>query len=78
VSLNSIEREILEKIAQNQLITKMELIKFLKNEKKVANAKGVLDSAIKSLSSNGFINIINPIGATCLVITQDGSKVLEE
>ncbi|MCD6216068.1 MAG: hypothetical protein J7J92_03280 [Candidatus Aenigmarchaeota archaeon] len=78
MSLNSIEREILEKIAQNQLITKMELIKFLKNEKKVANAKGVLDSAIKSLSSNGFINIINPIGATCLVITQDGSKVLEE
>ena len=78
MSLNSIEREILEKIAQNQLITKMELIKFLKNEKKVANAKGILDSAIKSLSSNGFINIINPIGATCLVITQDGSKVLEE
>ena len=78
MSLNSIEREILEKIAQNQLITKMELIKFLKNEKKVANPKGILNSAIKSLSSNGFINIINPIGATCLVITQDGSKVLEE
>lgn len=78
MSLTLIERELLEKVNQNQLITRIELFKFLKNEKKVGNPKGVLESAIKSLYASGFINIINPIGSTCLVITQDGSKLLDE
>lgn len=77
MTLTPIEKEILSRISKNQLMTKVEVMKFLRSEKKVSNPKGVLDSSITNLLNNGFVDVVNPIGSTCIVITQEGSRYLD-
>ena len=76
MDLTEVEATLLKRISQFHLITKGELIEFLKSEN-VSNPHNILDSTIQSLRGKGYVNTINPIGSTCVVITQEGIRVLD-
>ena len=73
--LSSIEKKILKKVAESQLITRPELKKFLQ-----ANGGGenAIDTVTRNLVDKNLLAAINPIGSTCYVITQKGSRMLDE
>jgi hypothetical protein len=73
--LTSIEKKILKKVAEHQLITRPELKRYLQ-----ANGGGenAVDSVTKNLIQKNLLTEINPIGSTCYVITQKGSQMLDE
>ena len=73
--LTSIEKKILKKVAEHQLITRPELKRYLQ-----ANGGGenAVDSVTRNLIQKNFLTEINPIGSTCYVITQKGSRMLDD
>ena len=73
--LSSIEKKILKKVGENQLITRPELKKFLQ-----ANGGGenAVDTVTNNLIQKNLLTAINPIGSTCYVITQKGTRMLDE
>lgn len=73
--LSDVELKLLKKISESNIITKGELVSFLEGDG-IANPKNAVDSAVRSLHAQGLVNSINPIGASCVVITQNGAKAL--
>ncbi|HLD49286.1 MAG TPA: hypothetical protein VJB11_02895 [archaeon] len=76
--LNPIEAKILKKVAENQLITKSEIQKYLQNNGSSRDLSSVIDSATDNLMKKQFIAIVRPLGSTCYAITQKGTKMLDE
>ena len=72
--LNGIEKKVLEKLGENLLMRKEELISFLKKE--VDNAEEVFYVVIKSLTDKGFVRYVYA-GSSCYTITQKGLQALE-
>ncbi len=73
--LSSIEKKILKKVAENQLITRPELKKYLQSNGGGADA---VDIVTRNLVQRNLLAEINPIGSTCYVITQKGNRLLDE
>jgi hypothetical protein len=73
--LTSIEKKILKKVAESQLISRPDLKKFLQNNGGGADAA---DTVTKNLVKRNLLSEINPVGSTCYVITRNGTKMLEE
>ncbi|MEM7819541.1 MAG: hypothetical protein QXD48_01790 [Candidatus Aenigmatarchaeota archaeon] len=75
--LNKSEIKVLKKIAECQLITKIELKTYMQN-----NGGEISDSTIDTITRNliekNLITKINPVGSTCFIITKKGSQVLKE
>lgn len=64
------ERVVLELIGKKMLITKEELKKGCELE------PGVVNESVYLLKDNGFIEILNPIGSSSVIITQKGMRAL--
>lgn len=73
--LTSIEKKILKKVAEHQLITRPELKKFLQIN---GGGENAVDTVTRNLIQKNLLTEINPIGSTCYVITQKGTKMLDE
>lgn len=73
--LTSIEKKILRKVAENQLISRPELKRFLQGN---GGGENAIDTVTRNLTQKNLLSEINPIGSTCYVITQKGTKLLEE
>lgn len=73
--LSAIEKKILRKVSDNQLITRPDLKKFLQNN---GGGENAVDTVTKNLVQKNLLAEINPIGSTCYVITQKGSRLLDE
>lgn len=72
--LNPNELKIMRKIAEQELITKIELKKFLQ-----ANGSDAgLDSITKNLLQKNYITTVNMVGSTCYIITKNGSQLIKE
>jgi len=71
--LNGMERKILEKLGENLLMRKEEIINFLKNETK--NAEEVFYAVMKSLVDKGFVKYVYA-GSACYAITRKGLRAL--
>ncbi len=80
--LSKLEEKILKKVADSQLITKAELKVFLKNngssDKDGRDLTQVVDSATKGLIEKKLLNAISPVGSTCYIITQKGTRLLQD
>lgn len=78
-NMSRLEMKILKKVAESQLITKMELQGFLRSngsaEKDISRA---VESAAKSLIEKSCITAISPVGSTCYIITQKGARMLQD
>ncbi len=81
-NMSKLEEKILKKVAESQLITKMELKNFLQNNgapgKEGRDLTQVVDSAAKSLIEKNLVTAISPVGSTCYIITQRGARLLSE
>lgn len=81
-NLSKIEHRILKKIAESQLITKIELKNFLQNngasDKSSRDLTQVVESATKSLIEKRCLTAISPVGSTCYIITQKGARLLQD
>ena len=73
--LTSIEKKILKKVADSQLISRPELKKFLQTN---GGGENAMDTVTKNLVGRNLLAEINPIGSTCYVITQKGTRTLDE
>jgi hypothetical protein len=73
--LTTMEKKILKKVAENQLISRPELKRFLQSN---GGGENSIDSVTKGLVQKNLLSEINPIGSTCYVITQRGTKTLDE
>lgn len=73
--LSAIEKKILKKVSENQLITRPELKKFLQTN---GGGENAVDTVTRNLVQKNFLVEINPIGSTCYVITQKGSRMLDD
>jgi hypothetical protein len=73
--LTPVEKKILKKVYESQLITRPDLKKFIQASGSGADA---VDLVTKNLVKKNLLTEINPIGSTCYIITQKGSKMLEE
>lgn len=77
--LNNMEKNVLKKIAENQLITKPELRKFLEtNGSSGRDLSSVVDSVTKRLTEQKYISSLSPVGSTCYIITQKGTQFLKD
>lgn len=75
--LNKTELTILKKISENKLITKMELMAHLKKNGNNINSE-TLTTITRNLMEKNLVSEINPVGSTCFVITQRGTRFLED
>ena len=73
--LTPIEKKILKKISEAQLISRQDLKKFLQ-----ANGGGhdAVDIITSNLVKKSLLTEVRPIGSTCYVITQKGTQILDE
>lgn len=71
--LNSLEIKILRMIAESQLLTKPELLRKLNG-----SGTSVVESATKNLMQKNFLASISPIGSTCYIVTQKGTRYLQD
>ena len=74
--LNSLEMKILKTIAENQLVTKPELVRLING-----NASGnvsAVETAAKGLVQKKLLTTITPLGSTCFIITQEGIRLLRD
>lgn len=78
LSLSPAEEKVLKKIAELNVITKNELRTFLSENGTSKNADAVLNTAIKNLEQKKLIGMISPVGSTCYVITQHGTRYLRD
>jgi len=77
--LNKLEKDILKKVAENQLITKTELRRFLEtNGSSEKDMSPVVDTITRRLAEQRYISAINPVGSTCYIITQKGNQFLKD
>lgn len=76
--LTPAEERVLKKIAEQNLITKIELKEYLRNNVGSGNVASLLETACHGLMSKNLISVINPVGSTCFVITQRGTKLLKD
>ncbi len=77
--INALERNVLKKIAENQLITKIELRRFLEtNGSSGRDLSSVVDNVTKRLADQKYISSISPVGSTCYIITQKGNQFLRD
>jgi hypothetical protein len=72
--MNPGELKIMKKIAEQELITKIELKKFLQ----AGGSDAGLDSITKSLLQKNYITTVNMVGSTCYIITKNGAQVIKE
>jgi len=75
--LNKTEMAILKKVSDAKLITKMELLTYLKKNNGDINSS-VLDTITRNLMDKNLITAVNPVGSTCFVITQRGTRFLDD
>ncbi len=79
VSLNQVEKKVLRKVAENNLMTKIELRSFLKgsgnSDRDVSN---LVDTVTRSLVEKKLLTAISPVGSTCYLITQTGTRVIDD
>ncbi len=76
--LSPAEEKILKRIAERNIITKIELKEFLRANGGSGNITSLVDMACSSLMGKNLIFTINPVGSTCYVITQRGAKIINE
>lgn len=77
--LTPAEERILKRIAERNLITKIELKDYLRNNGGSGkDLTSLVDTACRSLVEKNLISMINPVGSTCFVITQRGSRLLSD
>jgi len=77
--LNGLEKNVLKKIAENQLVSRPELRKYLEtNGSSGKDLSVVVDTITKRLMEQRLISTINPVGSTCYIITQRGTQFLKE
>ena len=74
--LSANEEKVLRKIAESHLVSKNEIKELLNDGSDVDNSH-LLDSVVRSLIDKKFVSAVNPVGETCFVITQRGSKMLQ-
>ncbi|MCX6815337.1 MAG: hypothetical protein NT120_00615 [Candidatus Aenigmarchaeota archaeon] len=74
---NKLEKEILKKIAESQLVSKPELKKHL-DSNGLANSFSAIDTITRRLVEKKFITTITPVGSTCYIITQKGVQELKD
>ena len=72
--MNPDELKIMKKIAEHELITKIELKKFLQ----AGGSDAGLDSITKSLLQKNYITTVNMVGSTCYIITKNGAQLMKE
>jgi hypothetical protein len=81
-TLSKIEKKILFKVADSQLITKQELRTFLQNDgmagRDQKDVSQIVDSAAKGLIDKKLLTAISPVGSTCYIITQQGTRMLQD
>lgn len=73
--MNPNELKIMKKIAEHELITKIELKKFLQAS---GGSDDALDSITKSLLQKNYITTVNMVGSTCYIITKNGAQLMKE
>ena len=75
--LNQLDKSVLKKIAESQLITKSELKKYIEfsGSKDAASA---LEGITRRLLDQRLISAISTVGSTCYIITQKGNQFLKE
>ena len=73
--LTAMEKKILRKVAENQLISRPELKRFLQSN---GGGENVIDTVTNGLKQKNLVTEINPIGSTCYVITQKGTRMLDD
>lgn len=78
LNLSPAEKKILKKINESNVITKTELKSFMTNESKGKDIDAVLDISTRALIQKNFIDVVRPIGSTCFVITQIGSRFIKD
>lgn len=78
LNLSPAEEKLLKKIGEMNVITKAELKAFLREDGAGKNPDAVLDTSIKNLMQKKFIDTISPVGSTCYVITQIGTRFLRD
>ena len=74
--LSKTEKNILKKIAERHITTKAELKDSMRNELG-SNPLAVIDMVTRNLLDKKFISVVSPVGSTCYVITQKGTRFLE-
>jgi hypothetical protein len=78
-SLNQIEKKVLKKIAENHLMTKIELKNFLKGSTSSdKETTSLVETVTRSLIDKKLLAAINPVGSTCYLITQNGTRFLDD
>ncbi len=81
-TMSKLEMKILKKVSDSQLITKTELRNFLQNDglagKESRDVLQIVDSAARGLIDKKLLTAIAPVGSTCYIITQQGSRILQD
>ena len=72
--LSDVEKTVLKKLSETHLSTKHELKKMLSKDYKNFD----VDLVTKSLLEKNLLKAINPVGSTCYIITQKGTRTLRE
>jgi hypothetical protein len=77
-NLSALEEKVLKKIAEQHIITKLELKNFLMSngfsDTEAADIKNIANSVTQSLVNRKYIRCINPIGSASFVVTNEGNK----
>ena len=74
--LMPIEEKILKKIAQHQLIKKIDLVSYLSNNGAGGDTESIVESVTRALVNKKFISLVSPAGSVCYVITSKGTQAL--
>ena len=75
--INKTELTILKKLSENKLMTKIELMAYLKKSNGSINSDA-MNTITRNLMDKNLISAINPVGSTCFVITQKGTRFLND
>ncbi|MBI2971179.1 MAG: hypothetical protein HYY37_02025 [Candidatus Aenigmarchaeota archaeon] len=79
MNLSKTEKKILQLIAEQSLITKLEMKRHLRGDGIGESSLGeVVDTVTRNLIDKKLIASLRPLGSTCFVITQRGSQMLQE
>lgn len=73
--LSAVEKKILKKVGEMQLISRQDLKRFLQTN---GGGEGAIDTVTKNLVKQNLLTEVRPIGSTCYVITQKGNKALDD
>lgn len=73
--LSPVEKKILKKVAEMQLISRQDLKRFLQSN---GGGENAIDTVTTGLVKKNLLTEVRPIGSTCYVITQKGNQTLDE